>query len=378
MALRRTPASVLIAVACGFVLTLWLLFGDINRFRAEAPQATAPLADPFPRVEVVESEQRPYHATLTVQGNLVPWREIDLRARAGGEIESLAVEAGQQVEAGTPLLQLDQEDLPAQLERAEAELDAARAELSGAERLRERDLISRAEQLRLVSAVAQAVADVESLRQTITHTRPRAPFSGRLDRLDAEEGDVLQAGEVMGLLIDDRILKAQAFVSQRDVFNLEPELEVTVTLLDGSRLEGRLTHVASRADPSTRTFTIEARVDNPERHRLGGASATLDIDLDERRAHQLSPALLVLDASGQLGVKVLDEEDRVAFQPVELLSADSRQAWIGGLPERVRLITLGGGFVEVGERVEAVPAERDEPSAGEGSLALTDDIDEER
>lgn len=384
MALRRPSLSLLIAIACGLALLLWLAFGDLQRFRAEAPDGPSPVADPFPRVEVVESQQRPYQSSVVAQGQLTPWHEVELRARASGEVESLAVQVGQDLEAGDSLLSLSQEDLPAQLKRAESELELARAELSGAEQLRQRDLISRTEQLRLASAVAQAVAEVESLRQTMAHTRPQAPFAGRLDRLDVEAGDVLQSGEAYGLLIQDRVLKARAFVSQRDALGLAPGLDVTVTLLDGSQLDGELTHVANRADSSTRTFTVEARIDNAERRRLGGASATLNIALDTRNAHRISPALLVLDEDGELGVKVLDEEDRVEFQRINLLSADSRQAWISGLPERVRLITLGGGFVEVGDRVEAVPAEA-EPGAdgdtaplGEGNLTLSGTGDEER
>lgn len=371
MALRRPSLSFLLASGCGLALVLWLAFGDLQRFRAEAPPADPLTVDPLPRVEVRESLQKAYRPSLIAQGQLTPWHEVELRARASGQIESLAVEVGQDVEAGDLLFRLDQEELPAQLERAKAELELARAELSGAESLRERNLVSRTELLRLASGVAQAVAEVESLRQTLSHTRPRAPFSGRLDRLDVEVGDVLQSGESYALLIEDRQLKARAFVSQRDVLGLTPGLEVRLTLLDGSQLSGELTHVASRGDPDTRTFSIEARVDNPDRHRLGGASATLDILLPERQAHSLSPALLVLDDAGRLGVKTLDDQERVEFQHVKLLSANDQQAWVTGLPERVRLITLGGGFVESGELVEAVPVAPDS-SPTEGATTLVD------
>lgn len=358
MAFRRPSLSLMLASGCALALLLWMVFGDLQRFRAEAPDAE-PTVEPLPHVEVRESQQEPYQPSLIAQGQLLPWKEVELRARASGQVETLPVAQGDAVEAGTPLLHLAPEDLPVQLRRAESELELARAELAGAERLRERDLVSRTEQLRLASGVAQAVAEVESLRQTLSYTRPEAPFAGTLDRLDVEEGDVLQVGEPYALLIDNQRLKAEAYVAQRDVLDLSPGLPVRVRLLDGSELEGELTHVAGRADPSTRTFAIEALVDNPEYRRLGGASATLEITLPERQAHRLSPALLVLDDGGRLGVKTLDDDDRVAFQRVSLVAMESHLAWVTGLPERVRLITLGGGFVEVGERVEAVPAAPD-------------------
>ncbi|MFC3284822.1 efflux RND transporter periplasmic adaptor subunit [Litchfieldella rifensis] len=382
MAFRRPSLSFVLATGCALALLVWMTFGDLQRFRAEAP-AAEPTVDPLPRVEVRESRQASYQPSLIAQGQLMPWKEVELRARASGQIETLPVAQGDAVEAGTPLLHLALEDLPAQLKRAEAELELARAELSGAERLRERNLVSRTEQLRMASAVAEAVAEVESLRQTLSHTRPQAPFAGTLDRLDVEEGDVLQVGEPYALLIDNQRLKAQAYVAQRDVLDLSPGLPVRVRLLDGSELAGELTHVAARADPSTRTFAIEAVVDNPARRRLGGASATLDITLPERQAHQLSPALLVLDDMGRLGVKTLDADDRVAFHHVSLVAMKPDHAWVADLPEQVRLITLGGGFVEIGERVEAVPvapdATPDEGSAlAGGKLPGADGDDGER
>ncbi|WP_081948883.1 efflux RND transporter periplasmic adaptor subunit [Litchfieldella xinjiangensis] len=371
MTLRRPPLSLLAAIAFSLLLLLWLAFGDVNRFRADAPESQPRAEEALPRVEFQTSQAQRYQPSLVVQGQLMPWREVELRARASGQVASLAVEEGQDVEAGQTLLTLDQEDLPAQLERAEADLELARAELSASQRLRERDLVSRTELLRLSSGVAQASAEVARLRQSLAHTQPKAPFSGRLDRLDVEVGDYVQLGESWALLIEDDRLKADASVSQRDVHALSPGQTVTLTLLDGTPLSGEVSYVSSRADPSTRTFAIEARLDNPERRRLGGVSATLDIALEPRQAHSVSPAILVLDEEGQLGVKRLDDEDRVAFQRIDLLAATSRRAWVSGLPDTTRLITVGGGFVEVGDRVEAVAAPEQGPGDTLGLEAST-------
>ncbi|QJQ96895.1 MULTISPECIES: efflux RND transporter periplasmic adaptor subunit [Halomonadaceae] len=352
--LRRPSLSLLFAILLGLVLLAWLLLGDLQRFQTEAPAEALEPAAALTRVEIQESLAQAYMPRVNVQGQLGAWREVELRARSEGQVERLPVAQGARVAAGETLLQLAEEDLPAQLTRAEAELELARAELAAAERLRERDLISRTEQLRLSSAVAQAAAELQRLRQLQQHTRPMAPFDAVVDRLDIEVGDIVQVGEVIALLVDDRQLKAQGHVAQRDAFDLEPGLAVSIRLLDGSELAGELVHVASRAEQGTRTFAVEARLDNPERRRLAGASASLAIALPQRQAHRLSPALLVLDDQGQIGIKALDNEDRVVFHRVDLLTADSRQAWISGLPDRVRLITLGGGFVAVGERVTPI------------------------
>ncbi|PAU76658.1 efflux RND transporter periplasmic adaptor subunit [Halomonas salipaludis] len=365
MVVRRPSTPFLLALACGLALLAWMLFGDLQRFSAEAPEAEPAGDATLSRVEVQRSEAQPFAPQLTTQGQLGAWRDIELRARREGQVEALPVAQGERVEAGQTLLELDREDLPAQLARAEADLELARAELDGADQLRQRDLVSRTEQLRLAGAVAGAVAEVEQLRQMLEHTRPTAPFAGTLDQLDIDPGATLQVGEVYARLVDDTQLRATAHIAQRDALDLAPGLPVSVRLLDGSSLDGELSYVASRADEGTRSFAVEARLDNPQRRRLAGASASLSITRAERPAHRLSPALLVLDADGQLGVYAVGDDDHVVIHPVQLLAADSRQAWVTGLPDSVTLITLGGGFVSAGERVEPVPAEDDALLSGD-------------
>lgn len=358
---RRLPLSPLLAIAVTFALGIWLAFGDLQRFQDTAPESEPAEAPPAVRVEVMEREAEAHAPRLVLQGHLEADRDLTLRARQAGRVEALPVAAGERVEAGTVLIHLARDELPARLEQAEAELALARAELAGADDLRRRELIANTDYLRLQSGVARAAAEVASLRRQLDDTRPTAPFDGVLDRLDVELGELLQVGEAFGQLVDDRHLVARAWAPQRDAHALEVGRPATLRLLDGSRLEGEVSLVARRAEEEARTFSVEARVANPEGRRLAGASASLVITLPERQVHRLSPALLELDDDGRLAVKHLDDDDRVVRTAVELVDAATDEARVAGLPERVRLITLGGGLVAPGERV--VPVAADAPQA---------------
>lgn len=354
---RRPPLSYLLAAGLMLALLMWLALGDVQQFQTAAPPAAESRDEPPTRVEVRHSEAATFQPRLVTQGQLEAHRELELRSRRAGRIAELPVSLGAAVEEGEVLVRLAADDLQAQLARAEADLTLARAELEGAESLRQRQLMSRPEYLRRQASVSTAAAEVAELRTAREELTPVAPFDGVFDRLDVEVGEVLQVGETFGRLVDDRRLVASAWIAQGEVAALSPGLPVEVELLDGSQLTGELTHIASRADASTRTFYVEATLDNPERRRLAGASATLMIHLDERSVHRLSPALLVLDDEGQLSVKHLDDQDRVTVSNVSLVQANAEAARVAGLPENVRLITLGGGLVEEGERVTAVMAE---------------------
>ena len=107
--------------------------------------------------------------------------------------------------------------------------------------------------------------------------------------------------------------------------------------------------------PSTRTFRVELEVPNPDGRFAAGTSAELVIEDEPVPAHRVSSALLALDDAGTIGVKAVDDEGVVTFHPARVVRAEADAVWLTGLPERLRLITVGQGFVRPGDRVEVVP-----------------------
>ena len=73
----------------------------------------------------------------------------------------------------------------------------------------------------------------------------------------------------------------------------------------------------------------------------------------------MSAAILVLADDGEIGIKAVDADGAVRFYPARIVKADTDAVWLAGLPERLRVITTGQGFVAAGEQVgvEVVPAE---------------------
>jgi multidrug efflux system membrane fusion protein len=115
-----------------------------------------------------------------------------------------------------------------------------------------------------------------------------------------------------------------------------------------------LRYLSRRAEPETRTFRIEVVVPNPDLEIAAGMSASLRLRFGETSAHRLSAALLALDEQHRLGVKVVDDADVVRFVPVDLVRAESDAVWVAGLPDPVRVIVVGQGFVRDGDTVVPV------------------------
>ena len=79
-------------------------------------------------------------------------------------------------------------------------------------------------------------------------------------------------------------------------------------------------------------------------------------------AHFVTPALLSLADDGAIGLKTVDERNRVRFRPVDIIKDTPDGVWLGGLPAEVRVITVGQDFVSAGQ--EVAPVGPDEPSGG--------------
>ena len=52
------------------------------------------------------------------------------------------------------------------------------------------------------------------------------------------------------------------------------------------------------------------------------------------------------------------------FHATEILRAEAGGVWVSGLPDPVRVITVGHGFVREGQRVTAVPGAVNEGASG--------------
>ena len=161
----------------------------------------------------------------------------------------------------------------------------------------------------------------------------------------------------------DRLL-ATAQVPQSAVGGLRLGDAVRVLPAGLEPVEGRITYISGAADTGTRSFRLEAEVANPMRNLAAGMSATLEIPAEKVNAHFVSPAVLALSNKGEVGVMSVNRDNRVVFHATRFVRTESDGAWVAGLPEQVRLITLGQGFVSEGQTVDPVAEELISLSAG--------------
>lgn len=338
-------------------LIVWMATGDVRVAETDAPEEEQTNEVSLPAVQVERRQARLYQPGLLLQGQIEPAQSVSIAARVSAAVESLNVSLGDQVEAGQVMARLSEDGRQTAVARWQSRLRKLEADLSAARKLLERKLTSQSEILTLQSEVATARAELAEAQLAIDQLTPKAPFAGTVNRKSVDEGDLVQIGSPMFELVQIDRLKAVGQVPQQNVSRVSPGQSVNIETLDGDTLNGKVSFVASAANRETRSFAVEIAIDNPERKRLAGGSATLRIALPEVDAMFLSPAFLSLGDDGRPGVRHVNDNNEVVFSTVRLLSITTDGAWVTGLPSEIRLITRGAGFVSLGQKVRPVFAD---------------------
>lgn len=246
------------------------------------PEAAAPP----PRPVLVQAAAAAAMGSTSYSGEVRARHEADLAFRVGGKIAARLVDAGAEVQPGTPLARLDPADLQLALAAARAQVAAAESEAATARADRERyaDLLGK----KFVSQAAfDAKANAERNAQArLDQARAQAATSGNqagygsltADRAGvvtavlADAGQVVAAGQAVLRVARPEEKEVAIAIPESRVAQVKATREFTVHLWaqPGLAVKGELRELAPAADAATRTFAARIRlVDPPPEVRLG-------------------------------------------------------------------------------------------------------------
>lgn len=357
----RVNPSIILATVIALGATAWVVSGQFTDRPATAAseppaQSETATAQQPPRVRVATSTARDYVAVIRASGQTEARRSVEIRAETAGRVATVGAAKGTWVEDGALIVQLDEADRRAQLARAKAAVEFRRIEYDAARQLAAKGYQAETKRAQALAELEQARADQAHIQVDLDRTRIVAPFRAVLDRRLMEVGDYLKEGDVVATLVELDPLRAVAHVPEHELPALTDGMPATVRLASGADFPAIVTYTAAVADPATRTFRVEAEFANPQGRIAQGMTAELTIPLPAQRAHHVSPAVFLLDGQGKIGVMHVDASETVRFRRIVVLGSDDQGAWIAGLPETARIVTVGQQLVSDGMRVTPVEA----------------------
>ncbi len=349
------------AAVIAVLITLWLFSGQLGE---DGPAVHPTLAERNQQQDAAIEDRaltrvraRVIHATqqsadVVIRGRTQNKRTVEVRSETTGRVIERPVERGTQVEKGDLLCRISMDDREAKLAESNASLNQAKIEYQGSLRLQKKGFQSETAIAGAKARLAAAYTQLERSQLEIAHTSIRAPFNGVVENTTAELGDLMQPGTACITLVDLNPMLLTGRVAERDVSRLNKGITATGTLIDGTTISGGITFIGNKADPDTRTYAVEVEVPNPDYTLRSGITTEIRIPVESHMAQRVSPALLTLDDSGDIGIRTLNADNRVEFHKVEILRDDGKGIWVSGLPSVATLITVGQELVVPGEEVD--------------------------
>ncbi|MGH1351252.1 MAG: efflux RND transporter periplasmic adaptor subunit [Methyloligellaceae bacterium] len=348
--------SYIVAGGLAACLTIWMasgyLFTDQSKNSKEVKQKQEPA---LTAVEVQHIKAESVVKYISAYGSLEPKRRLVLRAETTGRVSEIIAAKGHKVKAGEVILKLDKKDREARLKTAAARVEEKEAAYKAGQALIQRGHSTLRRQEELNSQLQSAKAEMKNIQIEIDQTEIRAPFDAILNGRKVEIGDYVAINGEVATIVDTDPLLVRIQVGQHEISQVKIGAIAGIQTLTGKNLTGKISYISSDAEANTRTFLVEIEVANVDNKIPSGISAEAKIHVGKVNAHAISPALLSLDDEGQIGVKVVEQNDIVKFYPVKIIKASFNEIWISGLPDEVRIITVGHGFVRVGQKVHATP-----------------------
>ncbi|WVT72394.1 efflux RND transporter periplasmic adaptor subunit [Sinorhizobium chiapasense] len=373
-----------------------MTFGPLSIAGAQDATEAKPTQN-LPSIVVTSAVDQSISDRVVATGTIQAVEQVYVAPMVDGlSIRTLNVDVGDEVEAGSVLvvlnddaLRLQKSELEAALAKAEAGLAQLNAQLSEtranadeakrvsdraaelskngtvstaeADRVRALAIATQARVLSAEQAVAVANADIkvaeaqiDDIDLRLARTEVKAPVAGVISAKNAKVGAIATGnGEPLFAMIRDGAIEMKADVAEADIIKLAVGQPATVTLAGGNtKVEGTIRLIAPTVDPVSRLGTVFISLTATEKARAGMYASAL-ITAEQKQAVVL-PQTAVTNENGRTIVRKV-ENGVIRILPVKTGISDGKFIEVlEGLKAGEEVVARAGAYVRDGDRINPV------------------------
>lgn len=287
------------------------LQADINKIDAALSALNVKVDEALVGITTVKDTLFTHY--LEVQGNVDTKENILIQPEFSGTLVALNVKAGQQVSKGQILGRVDDAGLSQQLASLENQYALAKTNFDRQKNLWDKKIGSEMQYLQAQTNMVTAQKGVAQLKAQLAKTIIRAPFTGTIDEVYVEKGQVVGPGSPQGLMriVNVSNMYVSTTVPETYVGKLKVGTEVDVLLTSiGKIYKGKVRQVGKFINPSNRSFGIEVSVPNPQGLLRPNQVAKLRIiDYTNKNATVVPSNVIQKDADGNSYVYTVIDRD---------------------------------------------------------------------
>ncbi len=332
---------------------------------------------------------------LKAIGTVTAFNTVTVRSRVDGELQKILFTDGQKVQEGDLLAQIDPRTYQVQLEQAlgqqsqnQAQLANARRDLQRYQQLYKQNSIAK-QQVDTQAALVQQYlgsqksdqAAVDSARLQLSFTKITAPITGRLGLRKVDQGNLIAASNVDGLVVitQTQPISVVFTLPQAQVPDVLAQLRagktLSVDLYDRDDLlkiaTGELMSIDNQIDVATGTLKFKARFANEDEALFPNQFVNVRLNVSADDQAVVIPTIAVQQGSIGPFVYVVDDDNKVHIQRIVTGTIEgARVAVKSGLSAGQRVVTEGVDRLREGALVEVMAPEAS-PAGGSGKPALS-------
>ena len=326
--------------------TKFIFFGLLSLTLTACSKEEVKAKPPAPAVSIYSIKSQPIGGYREFVARTVAFKEADLRARVEGELLERHFREGSIVEKGQVLLIIDPAAYKAALSSAKADLSSRESGEENAKRnlKRANDLINdgyisqsdfdrlTTEESQAKSAVKAAQASVEKAELDLSYTTIKAPFTGRIGKVNYNVGNVVgpTSSTLATLIITDPIfasfqVEESVYISYQQAHQgvkseESAEFDISLRLPNNSEYpeSGKLDFADTTISEGMGTVELRTIFPNPKNIILPGLFVTLILESQSKEEMALIPQAAVQEGQQGKFVLVVDENNMVKQRHVVL------------------------------------------------------------
>ena len=376
--MKRTAIAAVLTLALLAIVMSWVIDTVAPSAEAQSPPPSGP-GVPVTAGTVASTDVPVF---LNAIGTVQAYNMVTIKSRVDGQIVKVAFAEGQDVKAGTALIQIDPRPFQALLDQAmatkqkdEAQLASAQADLVRWAELVPQGVKSRQtydQQKALVQQLQATVkaddAQIETARLNLSYADIRAPIDGRLGMRLVDAGNMVRATDAAGLVTISQLkpIFVSFTVPQENLHKIHEKQAggaLAVVAFGGDNktqlAEGKLSVIDNAIDQPTGTIRLKATFANAEERLWPGEFVNVRLVLSVRKGAPTVPAQTVQDGPTGQYAYVIKDDSTVERRQVEVATVHDGLAVIGkGLSPGEKVVVEGQYRLTNGARVKVEAAAR--------------------
>jgi RND family efflux transporter MFP subunit len=312
----------------------------------------------LPLITSIITKEEEFNHFIELQGNVTTKNVVTISSEFSGLLTQVYVKDGDRVKKGQLLAKIDDGGLSQQIAQMKIQRDLAKTTFDRQKRLWDQNIGSEIQYLEAKTNYESQSESLKQMTQQLSKTRVTAPFSGTIDNIITEQGNLVAPGSPLMLLVNLDNMYIEADVPERYIANVVKgkNVEVEFPVL-GKKLNSTIRQASNYINPSNRTYTIEVPVSAKDDNIKPNLTAKMNInDYTNSSAVLIPQNIISEDAEGEQYVFILsDIKDNIASaKRINITTGKTQNDIIEvltGLKADLQIIKEGARSVKDGQRV---------------------------